>query len=86
MVRINTILTDSIIEELDKIARYERKSRSSLLREAAERFIEEHKRLMEERLRKERMKNAINVQDRLRKKSGEWNGTAEVRKWREIAG
>jgi metal-responsive CopG/Arc/MetJ family transcriptional regulator len=83
MVRINTILSEDLIEELDKIARDEHKSRSRLLREAAEKFIEDYRRQMEERLRKERIKKAIDIQDRLRKKSGRWDGVAEIRRWRE---
>jgi len=74
------MLSQDLIKELDKIARDKHKSRSSLLREAAEKFIEEYKRQMEERLKKERIKKAISIQDRLRKKSGKWNGVAEVRK------
>jgi hypothetical protein len=30
-----------------------------------------------------RIENAISTQDRLRKKSRGWNGTKEIRKWRE---
>lgn len=30
-----------------------------------------------------KMKKALEVQDRLREKSKGWNGTAEVRKWRD---
>ncbi len=84
MVRINTILPGDTIKELDKIAKDEHKSRSKLLREAAEKLIEEHKRRVEERLRKECVRRAIDIQDRLRKKSGKWDGTSEVRKWREM--
>ena len=84
MVRINALLSEDMIKELDKIAKDERKSRSSLLREAAVKLIEEYKHRVEERLRRERMGKAIDTQNRLRKKSGKWNGVAEVRKWRKI--
>jgi metal-responsive CopG/Arc/MetJ family transcriptional regulator len=83
MVRINTVFPQTILEKLDGIAKDEKKSRSMLLREAAEKLIEEHQRRLEEKRRKERMKRAFDVQDRLRKKSGRWNGVSEVRKWRE---
>lgn len=33
--------------------------------------------------KKERMLEAIRIQDRLSKKSGSWNGAEEIRKWRE---
>jgi metal-responsive CopG/Arc/MetJ family transcriptional regulator len=82
-MRINTILSEEIIKELDAIAREEHKSRSLLLREAAEKFIEEYHRKLEEARRKKRIKQAIKTQDNLRKKSGKWNGVSEIRKWRE---
>ncbi len=85
MVRINTVFPQTILEKLDGIAKDEKKSRSMLLREAAEKLIEEHQRRLEEKRRKERMKRAFDVQDRLRKKSGRWNGVSEVRKWREAS-
>ena len=85
MVRINTLLSENIIEKLDTITKNEHKSRSMILREAAEKFIEDYHRKNEEVRRKERVKHAINVQDRLREKSGAWNGVSELRKWRKIA-
>jgi metal-responsive CopG/Arc/MetJ family transcriptional regulator len=85
MVRINAILSEDMIEKLDTITKHEHKSRSMLLREAAEQFIEEYQQKMEEVRRKERVKHAIGTQDRLRKKSGAWDGVSELRKWRESA-
>lgn len=85
MVRINVIFPEAMIEKLDSIARDEKKSRSTLLREAAEKLIEEYQHRLEEIRRKESVKHAIDMQDRLRKKSGRWNSVAEVRKCREIA-
>ncbi len=84
MVRINVILSEETIKSMDVIAKEEKKSRSRLLREAAERFIEEYQRLKAEQHRKERLKQAIKTQDKLRKKAGEWDGVAEVRKWRNL--
>jgi metal-responsive CopG/Arc/MetJ family transcriptional regulator len=83
MVRINAVLSEDIIEELDNIAREEHKNRSALLREAAETLIAEHHRRREEERRKARLKSAVTIQDRLREKAGAWDGVAEVRKWRE---
>lgn len=37
----------------------------------------------EEAQRRARMARAIGAQDRLREKSGSWDGVAEVRKWRK---
>lgn len=85
MVRINAILAEDIVKKLDDIAKNEHKSRSMLLREAAEKLVEEHKRQLEEIQRKERIKDSIDTQDRLRKKSGKWDGVSEIRRWREMA-
>ncbi|MEK6682583.1 MAG: ribbon-helix-helix protein, CopG family [Nitrospirota bacterium] len=85
MVRINTILSEDIVEKLDNIAKDEKKSRSMLLRKAAEKLIEEYQHRLEEKHKRERIKHAIEVQDRLRKKSGKWNGVSEIRKWREAS-
>ena len=85
MVRINTVFPEATLEELDTIAKEEKKSRSRLLREAAELLIGEHKQRLEERRKKERMKKAFAVQDRLRRKAGRWDGVAKLRKWREAS-
>lgn len=84
MVRINAILPEDIIETLDSIAKDEKKSRSMLLREAAEKLIEDHQKKLEEIRRKAQIKRSIEIQDKLRKKAGKWNGVSEVRKWRGI--
>lgn len=85
MVRINAILSKDVLEEIDRIAEAEKKSRSLLLREAAERLVEERRRKRDEDLRRARIEEAMKTQDRLRKKSGSWDGVAEVRKWRDAS-
>ena len=35
---------------------------------------------------KGKLKEAVLIQDRLRKKSRGWNGAAEIRKWRDLKG
>lgn len=82
-MRINAILPDDTIKKIDEIAKDEKKSRSNILRKAAEKLIKEHERYKAEQLRKNKLIHAIEIQDRLRKKAGEWNGVAEIRKWRE---
>jgi len=84
MVRINAILPEETIKKIDTIAKEEKKSRSKLLREAAEKLIKEYERIKAEQIRKERLMNSIKIQDKLRKKAGKWDGVSEVRKWREL--
>lgn len=83
MVRINAVFSDEMIKQLDNIAQDLKKSRSMLLREAAKMLIEDYQQGVEDAIRKEKIKNAITVQDSLRKKAGRWDGVAEIRKWRE---
>ena len=83
MVRINTVFQEDILEEIDLIAKEEGKSRSALLREAAQKLIREHQQMKAEENRQKKIKRAIDVQNSLRKKSGRWDGVAELRKWRE---
>jgi metal-responsive CopG/Arc/MetJ family transcriptional regulator len=82
-MRINAILSDELVQALDAIAQEENKSRSQLLREGAEKIIAEYERQSEERRRRVKMQQAMAVQDRLREKSGTWDGVAEIRKWRD---
>ena len=84
MVRINAILPEDTLVKIDAIAKEKKKSRSSFLREAAEKLIDEYQRQKVEEIKRERIIHAIEIQDKLKKKSGMWNGVSEVRKWREL--
>ena len=84
MVRINAILSEDILVKIDAIAKEKKKSRSSFLREAAEKLIDEYQRQKAEEVKRERVKRSIEIQNKLKKKSGKWNGVSEVRKWREL--
>jgi metal-responsive CopG/Arc/MetJ family transcriptional regulator len=84
MVRINVILSEDILEQIDGIAKQEKKSRSLLLREAAEKAIEERRNKIEGLRRRARREAAFEAVDRLKKKCGTWDGVAEIRKWRDM--
>ncbi len=83
MVRINAVLREDIVEGIDLIAKETGESRSSLLREAAQRLIKEYQRQKAEEVRRKKTARAIQIQDRLRKKAGKWDAVAELRKSRE---
>jgi len=82
-VRINTVFQEDLIEKIDRIAKEEGKSRSRILREAANKLIEDYQRQKSEEIRMKKVRQAITIQDRLRKKSGKWDSVSELRKWRE---
>lgn len=84
MVRINAVMPEDTLQKIDRLAKEKRKSRSSFLREAADKLIEEYEREKKEEQRKKRVARAIDVQDRLRTKAEKWDGVSEVRKWREL--
>jgi metal-responsive CopG/Arc/MetJ family transcriptional regulator len=83
MVRINTVFQEDIVEEIDRIAKEEGKSRSRLLREAAQKLIKDYQHQKAEEVRRKKIGHAIETQDRLRKKSGKWGSVSELRNWRE---
>ena len=83
MVRINAVLREDIVEGIDEIAKETGESRSSLLRDAAQRLIKEYQHQKAEEMRRKKTTRAIQLQDRLRKKAGKWDAVAELRKWRE---
>jgi len=83
MVRINTVFQEDLVEKIDRIAKEEGKSRSRILREAANKLIKDYQRQRSEEIRMKKVRQAITVQDRLRKKSGKWDSVSELRKWRE---
>ena len=84
MMRINAVLREDIVEGIDEIAKETGESRSSLLRDAAQRLIKEYRHQKAEEMRRKKTTRAIQVQDRLRKKAGKWDAVAELRKWREM--
>jgi len=84
-MRINAVLTDDLLKRIDEAASEQKKSRSRFIREATEKYVAEHERKKEEEKRKEAFARAAKVQDKLRKKAGEWDGAREIRKWREKA-
>lgn len=59
MVRINAIFPADTLVKIDAIATGKKKSRSSFLREAAEKLIEEYQRQKAEEIKRERIKRAI---------------------------
>ncbi|MBU1262146.1 hypothetical protein KKG61_08220 [bacterium] len=83
MLKINITFPEKLLEEVDSMANQLKKKRSRFLRDAVEVYIQECKRSIEEMERRRDIEEAMVVQDRLRKKTGDWDGVAELRKWRD---
>jgi len=78
-----SISKDSL-NEIDKIAKEENRSRSDLLREAISIYLKDRKgeAIPEQNAR---VQNAIIIQDAIARQDilKEWDSTAEIRRWRE---
>jgi len=83
MVRINLSIDEKELQELDNIRKKENLSRSKLIREAIQLYKRKFSKIDLENRRIEKIKNAIRIQDSLRKYSRDWDGVSEIRKWRE---
>jgi len=83
MGRINLSIGGKELQELDYMSGKVNISRSKLIREAIQLYKKEFDKKNMENRRIEKIKNAIRIQDSLRKYSKGWDGVSEIRKWRE---
>ena len=85
MAKVMVSFPDEFLEDVDRVAREEHRSRSELVREAIRLYIDVRRR----RLRpadNPRVQQAVAVQDTLSRAapgSGEDDSTLDVRRWRE---
>lgn len=80
VAKINVSLPEDVLAELDVAGREAHASRSAFLLQAIRRFLEEK---AEERKREKRRQAAATM-DRLREEFGDWDGTAEIIRWRDM--
>lgn len=83
MPKINITIPSDFLKKVDRTAKEERLTRSELLRKAVETYWEARKAKQAEKKRIQNIREAMEIQERLRKKAGKWDGVAEIRKWRE---
>jgi len=81
--KINITIPSDFLKKVDRTAKEERLTRSELLRKAVETYWEARKAKQAEKKRIQNIREAMEIQERLRKKAGKWDGVAEIRKWRE---
>jgi len=82
-VRINITLPEDELREVDAFIQKQGDTRSGLIQQALRFFIEQKER---ERIEKEKQKGMMEAASeikQLREKSGDWDGVAEIRRWRE---
>lgn len=83
MARVNVIIPDELLETLDRAADEEDTSRSGLIQQAAQQWLEDRRRRQEAAERKVRMEQAASNMDRLAEKFGKWDGMGTIRQFRD---
>jgi metal-responsive CopG/Arc/MetJ family transcriptional regulator len=84
MLRVNAIFEEGFLKMMTQVAREEHLSRSELIRKAVADYLARHEQNRLNRKRQKSVAEAIVVQDALRQKAGDWDGVAEVRRWRNL--
>jgi metal-responsive CopG/Arc/MetJ family transcriptional regulator len=82
--KIMVSIPEEMLAELDQTAKEDHRSRSEFIREAVRLFLQVRKSRSVPN-QNSRIRKAIAVQDTLAASdtANEWNGTHEIRKWRE---
>ena len=82
-VKINITLPEEELRKVDAFTQRQGDTRSGLIQQALRSFIEQKEGEEKEKEKREGMMKAASEIKQLREKSGEWDGVAEVRRWRE---
>ena len=82
-MRLNIVIPDDLLSEIDKAATQDNLSRSGLLQEAAKAYLDRRRRERETAERKMRMEKAAAEMDRLAEKFGKWDGVKIIRHFRD---
>ena len=82
-VKINITLPEEELGEIDAVARSDGETRSGLIQRALKLFLEQREAEKDrERQQMAKREAALDIR-RLREKSADWDGVAEIRKWRD---
>jgi len=82
-VKINITLPEEELREVDTFIQQQGDTRSGLIQQALRFFIEQKERERREKEKQKGMMEAVSEIKQLREKSGDWDGVAEIRRWRE---
>ena len=83
-VKINITLPAEELRRVDAFIRRQGDTRSGFIQRALRFFVEQKENEEKEKEKREGMLKAALEIKQLREKAGEWDGVAEIRKWREI--
>ena len=82
-VKINITLPEEELSMIDKFVKTMGITRSGLVLEALQSYIQKAEEEEAERMRRMSIKRASSDIKKLRERSGQWDGVAEIRKWRD---
>jgi len=83
VAKINISIPSDILEEIDKLSREEKMTRSELLRTAFKTYLEVLSAKKREKKRQNAIARAIQAQDEIRLEIGDADLIQELRKWRD---
>jgi metal-responsive CopG/Arc/MetJ family transcriptional regulator len=82
-VKINITLPEEVLKEIDEFTREGNATRSGLILDALRAFVARREDEAEEEARRANIRKAVSGIRQLKKRSGNWDGVAEIRKWRD---
>ena len=83
MARVNVLLKDELLREINTEAKDERISRSALIQTAIEEYLQAKRKKREEEERRKEMQEASRRMDELAKELGDWDGVSIIRRFRD---
>ena len=82
-IKINITLPGDDLIRIDEQVKEERTTRSGLILKALRSYIARKEEAEAEKMKRITIQNAVADIKKLRAKSGQWDGVAEIRKWRD---
>jgi len=82
-IKINITLPEEELSLVDVFVQKQGDTRSGVIQQALRFFMEQKEREVREREKREGMIKAALEIKQLKEKSGQWDGVAEIRRWRE---
>ena len=83
MARVNVMLPDELLGQIDQVAKQEGVNRSKLLRLAVIAYFEQREDTQEREKRRIDIRHAMEIQDALRKEVGSWDPLKTLRSERQ---
>lgn len=83
LTKINISIPQEILDEIDRVSKEEKKTRSELLRLAFKIYVDVLKKERREKKKQKSIEKAIQTQDKIRDKIGNVDLIQELRKWRD---